>query len=59
MTFESILNILKENIYIVAGVAIVLIVLIFLYIRSAQKRRLRNQFDALEVKYNELVSIHF
>ncbi len=57
MTFESILNILKENIYIVAGVAIVLIVLIFLYIRSAQKRRLRNQFDALEVKYNELVSI--
>lgn len=57
MNMDSILRFFTENsVYLVIAL-ILLVVLVLIYSRSAKKRRLRNQFDALEIKYNELVSI--
>lgn len=57
MNMDSILRFFTENSVFLVIALILLIVLVFIYSRSAKKRRLRNQFDALEIKYNELVSI--
>lgn len=57
MTIEKIINLITQNKYVVLGIAVLLILLVLLYIRQASKRRYKREFDSLEIKYNELMSI--
>ncbi|QIK70412.1 septation ring formation regulator EzrA [Erysipelothrix sp. HDW6C] len=57
MNLQSISTFLNQYKFPIAIALVVLIVIIFFYVRSSKKRGLRKQFDALEVRYNELMSI--
>ncbi len=57
MTIEKIIGLVTRNKYVVLGIAVLFILLILLYIRQASKRRYKREFDGLEIKYNELMSI--
>ena len=57
MTIQTLLEFANKNKWFLLAGIIILITLIVLYGRSLNKRKIRKQFEALEVKYNELMSI--
>lgn len=57
MNLQSIPSFIIEYKVPIAIVVVVIVIMVFFISRSNKKRRLRKQFDALEVRYNELMSI--
>ena len=57
MNYNDILEFLNKNKIVIAVVFAILILIVFFLIRSNKKRKLRNRFDEIEIKYNELMSI--
>ena len=57
MNYNDILEFLNQNKIIIAVFFAILILAVFFLVRSSKKRKLRQRFDAIEVKYNELMSV--
>lgn len=57
MNYNDILEFLSKHKFVVALVLAAIILIIFMISRSLKKRQLREQFEAIEIKYNELMSI--
>lgn len=57
MTTEKISALLSGKILIIIGVVLVLLLIGIIYIRQSRKRKFKREFDTLEIKYNELMSI--
>lgn len=57
MDLQTITNFLIEYKWFLLAGVLLLIVLVFFNVRSIRKRKIRRQFEALEVRYNELSSV--
>lgn len=57
MNYNDILEFLNQNKIIIAVIFAVIILVIFFLMRSSKKRKLKQRFDEIEIKYNELMSI--
>ena len=57
MSIEKIIQILRQYQYISIAAVVLFFVMVLLYIRWSNKRKYQKEFDRLEIRYNELVSI--
>ena len=57
MNLQTIIDLVNEyKIFLLIGIFAV-VVLMFFYLRARKKRKIRKQFESLEVRFNELMSI--
>ena len=57
MSIEKVIQILRQYQYISIGAVVLFFVVVLLYLRWSKKRKFQKEFDRLEIRYNELVSI--
>lgn len=54
---DRIIGLITRNKFVFAGLVLLLLLVILVYARYLIKRRYKKDFDALEIRYNELMSI--
>ncbi len=57
MSIDKVIQILRQYQYISIAAVVLFFVMVLLYIRWSRKRKYQKEFDRLEIRYNELVSI--